>query len=129
MSANAANIRPNLNLLDLSGLVQRLAPYQRFSPLLISTSFYIPFVLMYASHVCRHDGSDGITDGLAEYLQNSWHKLMSKLAKKVRDNHIQIEDEIIANHLIAGRWIIPAAYMLAHVTRQLPERVAVDKHA
>ena len=42
-------------------------------------------------------------------------------------DRLQVEDAIIGNHLIAGRWIIPAAYMLTQVARHLAETMGIGE--
>jgi acyl transferase domain-containing protein/D-arabinose 1-dehydrogenase-like Zn-dependent alcohol dehydrogenase/acyl carrier protein len=73
----------------------------------------------------------------AEILGVSRKKLGEKLAKYLASansreeekamDRLRLEDAIIVNHLIAGRWIIPAAYMLAHAARQLDGHVQIGK--
>ncbi|TAN50657.1 MAG: SDR family NAD(P)-dependent oxidoreductase, partial [Methylococcaceae bacterium] len=63
-----------------------------------------------------------ISEKLAKYLANA----NSRAEKKATDS-LRAEDAIIGNHLIAGRWIVPAAYMLAHAARQLDGQVQIGK--
>jgi acyl transferase domain-containing protein/NADPH:quinone reductase-like Zn-dependent oxidoreductase/acyl carrier protein/SAM-dependent methyltransferase len=44
-------------------------------------------------------------------------------------DRLRVEDAIIGHHLIAGRWIIPAAYMLTHIARRIIGAPKDDKAA